>query len=104
MTSPISILNRAVHLLNAVEQTMSSEGEDNWINGVRLAKQVGEAGLQNGEADAALKEMRHIYRRMTSGQGSFSDYYIWREDFEERRRANEPFSRMLDELWQILDC
>jgi len=35
--------------------------------------------------------------------GSFSDYCIWKEDFEERVRANQELYGLTDKLWRIFE-
>ena len=40
---------------------------------------------------------------MHGGMGSFSDYCIWKEDFEERVRANQELYGLTDKLWRIFE-
>jgi len=37
---------------------------------------------------------------MNAGNGSFSDFHIWREDFDERLKANTELSKITDAIWR----
>ena len=53
--------------------------------------------------DEALARAASMYRGMTGGPGSFSDFFIWRDTVEDRRTANAPFEAAVNELWETLE-
>ena len=85
--------------LRRMTDILVREGESSWINGIRTVIQAGES-IQN--SDAALAEMSSIYRSMHGGAGSFSDYFIWRDDFNERKEANKEYEVLSTRLWELL--
>ena len=38
---------------------------------------------------------------MHGGARSFSDYFIWRDDFEQRKEANKAFEALSSRLWEL---
>ena len=71
----------------------------NWIRGIDAAL----ASLQNLEQEQAYVEVRSIYGTMLGGNGTFSDFYIQRENFEEQNRANQNLDEVRDSLWQLFE-
>ncbi|WP_264673182.1 MULTISPECIES: hypothetical protein [unclassified Psychrobacter] len=39
---------------------------------------------------------------MNNGNGSFSDFYIWREDFDERVVENNKFIEIKDKIGSLI--
>ena len=96
-------LQESLDLLRQLEALLNEEGESNWIRGVRAAINVGESSRgENVTEEAAFKEMAATYRSICGGAGSFSDYFIWREDFDERQEANKIFVQITNQLWKLL--
>ncbi|WP_228859615.1 hypothetical protein [Xenorhabdus sp. PB61.4] len=42
----------------------------------------------------AIENARHAYSSMFRGYSGFSEYFIWRDDFNERFKANEALDKM----------
>jgi hypothetical protein len=100
-------ISRAEHLHQlflALHAIMSAEGEANWIRGVRgiLAVLV-EVEANPSTAADRIAEARETYRSMNGGNGSFSDFHIWRENFDERVTANNELSRITGAIWQVFE-
>ncbi|SHJ28514.1 hypothetical protein SAMN02745163_01667 [Clostridium cavendishii DSM 21758] len=49
-----------------------------------------------------INEIKSIYNNLYSTRGGLSDFFIWKADFDERIKANEPLDRIGDEIWKIL--
>lgn len=79
-------------LLTELEQLLRAQGETNWLRGVEAARSA--IARPEGFDDA-----KSIYKTMCQGNGSFSDYNVWHEDFEARRKLNEPLDRLRGDLW-----
>lgn len=54
------------------------------------------------DSDNVISEIKSIYSNLYPARGGLSDFFIWKADFDERVKANEPLSRIGDELWEIL--
>jgi hypothetical protein len=85
----------ALHLVTELHSLLLAHGECNWVRGV---SHVGALLEANDLASAAS-----AYKGMVGGNGSFSDFYIHSDDFDTRRRLNEPLDRLRDQTWVALD-
>lgn len=93
----------SLDLLCQLEALLKAEGESNWIRGVRAAIIAGKSRKDGSVTEEdAFQEMASTYRSLYGGAGSFSDYFIWREDLEERQEANKKFDKITNQLWSLL--
>ncbi len=84
---------------------MAAEHEKNWIRGVgNIIAILQEVEENSSEAAILVSEARQSYRSMNAGNGSFSDFHIWRDDFEERVEANKDLSKTIDAIWQEFEA
>lgn len=67
---------------------------------IRLLKQC----INNHYLDSnnVINEIRSLHKKIYPPRGGLSDFFIWREDFNERVKANEPLEKIGNELWMIL--
>jgi len=42
------------------------------------------------------------YKKLYPARGGLSEFYIWRDDFEERLAVNDPLSKIRKRLWELL--
>uniref|UniRef100_UPI003318CEDF hypothetical protein n=1 Tax=Psychrobacter sp. TB20-MNA-CIBAN-0197 TaxID=3140453 RepID=UPI003318CEDF len=49
-----------------------------------------------------IKSIGNTYSFMNNGNGSFSDFYIWREDFDERVVENNKFIEIKDKIGSLI--
>lgn len=98
--------NDLLKLFNELKQIMIEENESNWIRGVNLIIEVltppGYGGKEN--ADEAVRYVSTTYRDMVSGNGSFSDFFIWRDDFDKREIANKKLDSVRSDIWALIDA
>ncbi|PQZ47044.1 hypothetical protein CQZ94_29090 [Bacillus sp. MYb209] len=52
--------------------------------------------------DDVINEIKLIYSNLYPPRGGLSDFFIWKADFNERVKANEPLGRIGDELGEML--
>lgn len=91
-------------LFEEIHGLLIREKEDDWIRGVRsILNMLKDSGNENIDIDEVYKKVKTSYRSMNSGQGSFADFMIWRDDFDEREKINKKFSRLADDAWEILN-
>jgi len=102
--SPTTPVASALHLralflqLHAI---MLAEREANWMRGIsHIIAVLGEVESDPSVASQRIEEARQSYRSMTAGNGSFSDFHVWREDFDERVKTNRELSRITEAIWR----
>ncbi|MGP1434208.1 MAG: hypothetical protein ACTTKP_08005 [Catonella sp.] len=54
------------------------------------------------DLDSVINEIKSIYKNLYPPRGGLSEFFIWKADFDERIKANEPLGKIGDELWKIL--
>jgi hypothetical protein len=75
------------------------EGEDNWIQGVAgILGSLDAAVDPNQDVRKHLLDAKSAWQTMNGGYGSFSDFVIWRDDYDERGMANNEFENVKKEL------
>ncbi len=53
--------------------------------------------------DKVFDEVKASYHSMYPPHGGLTDFFVWRDDFEERVKANQPLDNVKNELKEILD-
>lgn len=83
----------------AIYRTMEQEGDDQWLRAVEGII----AGLQQDEGDReAVLNAFYAYDAIEAGYGSFSDYFLWRDDPYVMRAVNAPFEAMRNRAWAVV--
>ena len=84
---------------------MAAEHENNWIRGVGNVIAILQEAEENSiEAANLVSEARQAYRSMNAGNGSFSEFHTWRDDFEQRVEANKELSKITEAIWQEFEA
>ena len=100
--SPLSQVSRAERLRQlflALHAIMSAEGEEKWIRGVRgIIAVLAEAEANPNLAPDRIAEARQTYRSMNAGNGSFSDFHVWRDSIHDRVKANSELSGLTEAI------
>lgn len=97
--------NDFLQLFNELKKIMIRENENNWIRGINLiieALTPPDYGGK-GSSDEAVRYVETTYRNMISGNGSFSDFFIWHDDFDDREKANKELDRVRADIWTLID-
>ncbi|WP_201587700.1 hypothetical protein [Psychrobacter jeotgali] len=101
--SDLDKLVRLANLFNQIRDILIQENEDNWIRGISSILNRINYSLENNEnAKDTIKSIGNTYSFMNNGNGSFSDFYIWREDFDERVLENKNFMKIKNEISRII--
>ncbi len=53
--------------------------------------------------DKVFGEVKASYHSMYPPHGGLTDFFVWRDDFEERVKANQSLDNVKNELKEILD-
>ncbi|MFD0707154.1 hypothetical protein [Photorhabdus akhurstii] len=91
-------------LFTSLWEIMYNNGERNWTNGINIIitslTPPNYNGLEN--AKDAIESANQTFGSMLRGNGSFSDYFIWKDDFKERIKANEEFDKIKNDIYNLL--
>ncbi len=81
---------------------MITESETNWIPGIEtLLGEIDAVGVELTDKEA-LNNLKDTYAAMTRGKESFAEFFLWSEDFEERKALNEVLEYHVGYLNRIL--
>jgi len=58
---------------------------------------------KGNNVDSVLIEVIECCRSFFPPRGGLSDYFIWREDFSERKRMNEIYEGYKNRMWKLLE-
>ena len=101
--SDLDKLVRLNELFIQMRGVLIQEHEDNWIRGINLIlNQIDYSLASNEDAKSTIRDIYYSYGSMNGGNGSFSDFYIWREDFDERVIENNNFMKIKNQISKIL--
>jgi len=93
---------KLIILFSELSEILENDNEENWIRRIQECLSI----LQSKEEindRKKLSEVKSIYYSINAGYSGFSEYFIWREDFDERIKANERLDEIRDEIWDTLE-
>ena len=86
-----------------LKNILIQENVDNWISGINAILNGIQSALKlNKNAKATIISVGDTYSFMNSGNGSFSDFFIWREDFDERLEANKVLTNLRNNITSLI--
>lgn len=81
---------------------IKANGGSDWDRGLRICM---DALHQKDLPDAIqIRQAKDTFFSMLGGNGSFSDFYLWDDDFEIRKEKNERYTALLEEIMDILNA
>lgn len=91
-----------IEQLNKIIEIMEGENESNWIRAMKIIKNHLAETVTSNEVNEIenLKAAFDIWRTIHAGNGSFSEFYIWRDDFNERENQNLHFENIKMNIWE----
>ena len=96
-------LARLADLFTQIRDILIQENESNWIRGINsILNQINYSLASNEEAKSTIRDIYYSYSLMNRGNGSFSDFYIWIEDFDQRVVENNKFIEIKDEIGSLI--
>lgn len=100
----LSVLTALLNEFRKLKEILIRENESNWIRGIDAIIENIEWSV-NEKCDAQyyyFVSSCDTWKTMDKGNGSFSDYYIWRDDLDERVRLNMILEEIKDKIWDIV--
>ena len=88
-------------LFGEMREILEAEGERNWIRGISVICNTLAEANPISESEQ-IERAKQTFNSMNGGAGSFADYYIHRDEFDERMKANERLDQIRDRLWELL--
>ncbi|SET18970.1 hypothetical protein [Thorsellia anophelis] len=96
---------KLLFLFTSLSIILKSENETNWSLGVNnIISQLTPPNYgELLDPYKAFQSVSSMYRLMEGGYGSFSDFYVWREDFDTRKKLNEELNMIKEKIWFTLN-
>ena len=86
-----------------LREILIRENEDNWLKGINAILSTLHFAIEdNNDAKETIISVGSTFSFMNSGNDSFSDFYIQREDLDERARCNEAFMKIKNNIVGLL--
>ncbi|WP_407333308.1 hypothetical protein [Enterovibrio sp. 27052020O] len=87
-----------------LRKILANENDSNWIRGIDLIiaalSQIDKS--EKKDFEETLDYVSETYKSMVSGNGSFADFYIWRDEFKERKKENEKLDVLRSDIWSLV--
>ena len=103
------ILNRVKELFQQLLLILENEGDyevnyakNELAQNIRVLEGVLSNNVDAAEAQEVLGQIKTSYKSMYPPRGGLSDFFVWREDYEERLKANKQLDDIQSELRDIL--
>lgn len=93
-------IEKIIQLYKQLHKILEEDGSqeaDTLLSGVRHSLAIAE-GVEGKEG---FNELFSVYRLLTQPHYGLSDFFIWKDDYEERLVANEGLERIKKELQTI---
>lgn len=95
-------LEKVKNLFMDLEKFLKKYG-DNSINAPYKIVKITIECILTDESDEIKKQVViDNYKKLFLGKGALSEFYVWDNDFETRKKINEPFKKIHNELWNLL--
>jgi len=93
-------VQKLLALFKSLRDILIAESEENWVRGIDLIiEALMHSSPSERDVEEALRYAETTYKSMLGGNGSFSDFCVWRDDFDERVRENEKLEKIKNEIW-----
>jgi hypothetical protein len=104
MTTTLDKLTSLRELYIKLLQILVKEGNDEVVYAIRVLRR-GISDLENGllnsqdiNLDNLFDNLFRDYKSMYPPRGGLTDFFIWRDNFEERVAANKPLDSIKDDI------
>lgn len=105
------MLNKVKVLFYDFLKILQVEGDNNVsyaknelsVNIKKIEYALSNVDSPNMDVNLIFNEVQNSYKSMYPPHGGLTEFFIWREDFDERVKANEPLDKIKEELRKILE-
>lgn len=90
-------------LFSDLAEIVTLESEGNWLPGLEaILDRLPPTKNAAESLELRLQEVKSIFITMSTGQGSFADFFIWVDDFDQRVVANTELEKLKSSIWKLL--
>jgi len=104
----MKILNRGKELFQQLLFILEREGDfevnyakNELAKNIRVLEDVFNNKVDVAEAQEVLDQIKKSFKSMYPPRGGLSEFFVWREDYEERLNANKHLDKIQSELREI---
>jgi hypothetical protein len=110
-SNTIQLLIKIKALFSSLSEILNLEGDSSinyakntLIDNIeRIEYALGNIDSDKIDTCLLFNEVKDSYKSMYPPHGGLTEFFIWRDDFDERVRANRPLDRIKEELRLILE-
>lgn len=85
-----------------LEKYLKQYGNNSILPSYKIVKSTVEL-LSSNENDEVKKQIAVAsYKKLFPGKGALSDFFVWDNDYETRKKINKPFEKTHNMLWELL--
>lgn len=96
-------LDKILKLYERLEEYLIKYGDNSILQSYKIVKRT-IVFLKSDEVnDEKESFVIQSYKSLFSGRGALSEFYIWDNDIEKRRKLNEPFEMIHNEVWEEME-
>lgn len=86
-----------------LEQILRAEGGEHLLPSIRsINRMLAAEPADEIEARGALEDVRATLKTLLSNKELLADFFIWRDDFDERQRANADLKDLISRLSRLV--
>ena len=98
-------LEKANNLFIELEAYLKEYGNNSILNSYRIVKSTVHILTSNEDDESKEKVVIENYKKLFFNKGGLSEFYVWDNDFETRKKINMPLKEICNELWGLVkDC
>lgn len=110
-TDIVTKLNRIKELFVDLLKILKAEDDNSisyaknvlLVNISRIEYALSNVNSENADLNSLFSEVQISYKSMYPPRGGLTEFFVWRDDFDERVKANKPLNRIKEELRQMLN-
>lgn len=104
-------LSKIKELFTDLLEILKAEGDNNVnyainelsVNIDRIEHTLDNVQFEKIDVNLLFNEVKKSYNSMYPPRGGLADFFVWREDFNERVKANETLDKIKEELHGIFN-
>ena len=95
-------LEKAKKLFSELEEYLNEYVDYSICSSYKIVKSTVAVLISDEKEDVKKQFLIQSYKSLYTGRGGLTEFCIWDNDFETRKKLNEPLTRIRKELWVIL--
>nr|WP_320985921.1 hypothetical protein [Enterocloster clostridioformis] len=90
------------HLFQELFVILEENGDSSYNPQRRILKRVLDIIEENDNNIDKFAEVSCEYKKLFSPKSGLSEFYVWKNDFTERKNINDSLNNIKTRLWEIL--